>query len=447
MSGILEMKSSLSEKKISESELVGECKRKAESSTLNAYITLTEDKNECRGAFSGIPFAVKDNISTKGVLTTCASEMLSNYVPIFDAYAVECLKNEGAVMVGKTNMDEFGIGSSGETSFYGAVKNPWDVRRAAGGSSSGSATAVAEGTAAFALGTDTGGSVRLPAAYCSVIGLAPTYSLVSRYGLIPYASSLDRIGIITKNARDAALVLDKISGFDVRDMTCSKNKYVYLEDELCRGVNGRKIGVFSGLFSMCSHDVTYGAEKAIGLFSSLGAKINSVEFPFLKEALSAYKIISAAEAASNLSRYDGVRYGKRADGENYDEIAENTRNTYFGEAVKRKIISGCFFSSDAGKEITNGASRIRMAVTNVLDKLLEENDILLLPTAKSLPPILGEGEKTDTDIFTVISSLSGNPSITVPLDKMTGIQIIGRKFAEGDILSAAHALEEAYHGF
>lgn len=446
MNDIASVKKAFSDGKISETELFDLCMKRAEGSDSNAYITRCAYRKEKDGILSGVPFAVKDNFTTKDVLTTCASEMLSEYVPFFDAYVVERLKKAGAVMTGKTNMDEFAIGSTGETSFYGATKNPIDKTRVGGGSSSGSAAAVAEGSAVFALGSDTGGSVRLPAAYCSLVGLAPTYSLVSRYGLIPYASSLDRVGIISRTVSDAAIVLDEISEIDNRDMSNAKTKYTFSEDKIKRGVRKRKIAVAEELFSHCDKKTARNAEQTLEKLSRLGAERVSVSLHFVKEALCAYRIISAIEASSNLLRYDGVRYGKRAAGNGFNEIAEKTRSTYFGSEVKKKILSGCFFASAYGEKYKNGAYAVRKMLTDELEGILHDADALILPSAKTLPPMLNAKSDDDTDEFMVLSGLSGHPSVTVPSGNMTGIQIMGRYFAENDILSVAYALEGTQHG-
>lgn len=448
MSEILRLRKAVEEKKISREELFGEYLKRAKerNSVINSYISFAERKECENGALSGIPCAIKDNLSTEGQKTTCASQMLSDYVPFYDAFAVSELKKSGAAVIGKTNMDEFAIGSTGETSFYGAVKNPLDTRRAAGGSSSGSAACVADKTAVFSLGTDTGGSVRLPAAYNSVIGLAPTYSLISRYGLISYASSLDRVGIIAETATDAAIVLKAVSGKDERDMTNSDRVFAFSEDAIKRGVKNMKIGVAEKLFGDIFPEGAKMSEKALGLMEKHGARIEKIGMDFLTDAMSAYKVISAIEASSNLLRYDGVRYGKRALGDSFEKIAENTRSAYFGREVKKKILFGCCASSSGGEELKNSAIKVRSCVKDIMEELLSKYDLILMPSAKALPPFIGEKDDSDADIFLIPASLSGHPSASVPIGKMTGIQIVGRYFAEEDILRAAHILREAYRG-
>lgn len=443
MSEIIKIKNALSKKLISNEELFCEYLKRAKErqSAVNSYISFCEYEGGEAAELSGIPFAVKDNLSTDGVLTTAGSEMLSCYTPFYDAFAVSELKKLGAAMIGKTNMDEFAMGSTGETSFYGATKNPRDLERVPGGSSSGSAAAVADKTAIFALGTDTGGSVRIPAAYCSVMGLAPTYGLVSRYGLIAYASSLDRVGIFANSAVDTAIVLNAISGYDERDMTNSKRKFDFSVEKLTSGVKGMKIAVAQGLFEDASPEAVKGSEEAVSILEKSGAEIVRADFALTREALSAYSIISAAEASSNLLRYDGVRYGKRAEGKNFDEIVKNTRSSYFGREVKRKILFGCLVTSEGGEEYMKSALSIRCSVRHALEKILAGADLLLTPTAKKLPPYIGEKGDPVTDAFLAPASLSGHPAMSVPTGSMTGLQIIGDYFAEEKILRAAHVLE------
>lgn len=366
---------------------------------------------------------------------------MSDYVPFYDAFAVKKLKEAGAVILGKTNMDEFAMGSTGETSFFGPVKNPIDEERTAGGSSSGSAAAVAEQSAVFALGTDTGGSVRLPAAYSSVVGLVPTYSLVSRCGLIAHASSLDRVGITARNVCDAALVLSIISPHDEKDESNSVRQYVYSEEELSSGVENMRVGIDRELTDRADREQRESVYAAADALKKRGAKIVPVHIGLIREAMAAYRVISSAEASSNLLRFDGVRYTLAADGKDYGEIIENTREAYLGREVKKRIVAGGYFTSK-GREYLDGAENVRTAVKNEFSRLFSLADVLLLPTAKGIAPRLGETGDPDADMFTVPASLSGNPAITVPTGDMTGVQIIGRHFGESDILRAAYAAEE-----
>ena len=439
---IKEIKEALALGKTTERELFDECGKRAENSRLNAYITLTGYEKGKDGPLSGIPFAVKDNLTTRGIRTTAGSKALYDYVPFYDAFAVKKLKEAGAVILGKTNMDEFAMGSTGETSFFGAVKNPIDEKRVAGGSSSGSAAAVAEKSAVFALGTDTGGSVRLPAAFCSVVGLVPTYSLVSRYGLIAHASSLDRIGITAGCVSDAAEVLGVISAHDEADSSNSEKEYIYDEEKIASGIKNMRVGLDHELLMTAGKEQAAGVLAAADALGKRGATIVPVRIGLIREAMAAYRVISSAEASSNLLRYDGVRYGLAEDGQGYEEMIENTKEACLGAEVKKRIVAGCYFTS-AGRKYLTGALNVRNAVKNEFSRLFSGVDVLLLPTAKSLPPLIGEKGDPDSDIFTVSSSLSGNPAVTVPAGDMVGVQLIGRHFAEDDILMAAFAAEEA----
>lgn len=445
MSEILKIKDRLNKKEISEKELFSLYlnRAKAENEKLNAYISLCGESEENKGPLSGIPFAVKDNISTKDVLTTCGSDMLSDYVPFYSAYAVKRLFESGAVLLGKTNMDEFGMGSTGETSFFGPCKNPHDLKRVSGGSSSGSAAAVAAKTAVFALGTDTGGSVRLPASYSGVVGLAPTYSLVSRYGLIAYASSLDRIGIISKDSIDSAILLDIISSHDDMDMTNSVEKYEYLAEDITSGVRGMKIGLLEDWLKFADKKIADTVLRAAEKLSKMGAEIYKIKYGDILQDNAAYKIISCMEASSNLLRYDGVRYGKRETGADYEKIILNSRSSFLGEEVKKRILFGCFVSSFGGEKYKIAAQNIRKRARADFDSVFTEVDAVLAPVAKSLPPYLGEKSDPESDIFTIPASLSGNPAVSVPMEDMIGVQVIGRHFDEKNILRVAHALEEA----
>lgn len=441
LKSIEEIKRAISDGHVTEKEVFGQCKEKASSSCLNAYITLADFEKGGDGPLSGIPCAIKDNLSTKGIRTTCGSKMLSDFVPFYDAFVVEKLKEAGAVILGKTNMDEFAMGSTGETSYFGAVKNPIDNERTAGGSSSGSAAAVAEGSAAFALGTDTGGSVRVPAAYCSVVGLMPTYSLVSRFGLISYASSLDRVGIISRCVTDAATVLQVISPHDKRDGSNSLKEFVYSPEEVMSGVRNMRVGIDEELIGRADKEQREGVSAVISALKKRGAVTVPVSIALVNEAMAAYRVISSGEASSNLLKFDGVRYGLREGGSDYGEMIESTREACLGREVRKRILAGGYFTSK-GRKYLIGAENVRAAVKNAFLRIFSGVDLLVMPSAKGLPPYRGEKSDPDADIFTVPASLSGNPSITVPSGEMTGVQLIGRHFAENDILKAAYAAEE-----
>lgn len=441
---------------------------KENDAELGAYITVCEeealaaaeliDKRRINGEelslLAGIPFALKDNICVKGIRTTCASRMLENYVPSYTATAARRLLSNGAVLLGKTNMDEFSMGSSTENSAFFETKNPISPSRTPGGSSGGSAAAVASGEAVFALGSDTGGSVRQPAAFCGLVGMCPTYSRVSRYGLVAFASSLDRIGILTKSSRDSALVLSAISGYDPLDAT-SANLPSFSAQSAQGAVFGLRIGVISELLTDgASESVRNAVISVASLYRSLGAEVGEVSVPSLKSALSAYYIISSAEASSNLSRFDGVRYGRRA--ESYDGIDElylNSRSEGFGAEVKRRIMLGNFVLS---RGMFDGyykkALVSRESIRADFERVLEKFDILLAPTSPTVAFERGKKRNAPTDIYysdvcTVPSSLAGLPAVSLPFGKdenglPVGVQLIGRAFEEALLYCAGIALEE-----
>ncbi|MGE4546568.1 MAG: amidase family protein, partial [Desulfurella sp.] len=309
---------------------------------INAYISLIENFEQKMNVLNGLPIAIKDNIMLKGSKTTCASKMLSNFESIYDATVIERLKQAGANFIGKTNMDEFAMGSSCETSFFGPVKNPWDKTRVSGGSSGGSAAAVASGLAIAALGSDTGGSIRQPASFCGVVGLKPTYGRVSRYGLVAFASSLDQIGPITRDVKDACLLLSIIAGFDPKDSTSVNIEVPNYTDYLSEDLKGVKIGVYESVLQSVPDYIVRSMENAIDTYKKLGASIQKIDLPHIKYSISDYYILACAEASSNLARFDGVKYGFRADGESLEEMYVNTRSEGFGAEVKRRIMLGTY---------------------------------------------------------------------------------------------------------
>ncbi len=432
--------------------------------SLNAYITTTPevaleaakaadrkiDSGEALSPVEGIPFILKDNICTKGIPTTCASRMLKDHIPIYDAEVWSRLKNSGAVMLGKGNMDEFAMGSTCETSFFGTVKNPHDPDRVAGGSSGGPAAAVAAGLAVFGIGSDTGGSIRQPASFCGVTGLKPTYGAVSRRGLIAYASSLDQIGPITACAEDAATVFDTISGVDAGDMTSRETRPVL--PALTGSVADMRIGVAREFFADISPEIGKAVESAIKTFEKLGARIVPVDFPMLKYCLPAYYIIACAEASSNLGRYDGLRYGYAAeDCEDLDSFICRTRTEGFGEEVKRRIMLGTYvLSSGYYDEYYRKALNVQSAIRRRFDEVFAECDCLLSPTVPTTAFGIDSGldpvEIYQTDICTVPVNVAGLPAISVPCGFSgeglpIGMQVIGRPFREPDIINAALAFE------
>ncbi|HEY5557399.1 Asp-tRNA(Asn)/Glu-tRNA(Gln) amidotransferase subunit GatA [Acetobacterium sp.] len=407
-----------------------------------------------KSPLEGIPYGLKDNLCTQGILTTCASKMLYNFIPPYNAHVYDLLIEEGGVLLGKTNMDEFAMGSSTENSAYKITKNPWDLAKVPGGSSGGSAVAVASDTAFFTLGSDTGGSIRQPASFCGVVGMKPTYGLVSRYGLVAFASSLDQIGPFTKDVEDCALVLNAIVGHDEKDTTSLKIEKKDYTKNLKQGVKGLRIGVAQAFFGEgLQPEVRKSLEDAIAVYKAMGAEIVDVSFQYLDYALSAYYLISSAEASSNLARYDGIRYGYRA--EEYDGLVDlyrKTRSQGFGEEVKRRIMLGTHaLSSGYYDAYYKKAMQVRTLIKEDFEQVFGGCDVLLTPTSPTTA--FGIGEKTSnplemylTDIYTVPVNIAGIPGISIPcgLDNggmPIGMQLLGPVLSEKTILKAAWAFE------
>lgn len=404
---------------------------------------------------TGIPMVLKDNICTKGIKTTCASRILAEFRPPYDAHVAEELAQAGAVLCGKTNMDEFAMGSSTENSGYFATRNPWDLSRVPGGSSGGSAAAVAADEAVFSLGSDTGGSIRQPSSFCGTVGLKPTYGLISRYGLIAYASSLDQIGPITKDVTDAALVLKAIAGYDRKDSTSSSMPVPDYQAALTGELRGLKVGVPSEYFGPgLEPEVKECVEKAIRLMESMGAHVAEAAMPHTEYALPAYYLIASAEASSNLARFDGVRYGYRAqEAEDVVSMFQKTRRYGFGKEVKRRIMLGTYaLSSGYYDAYYLKALKVRTLVKQDFDRAFEKFDLLAAPTASH--PAFRHGEKVDdplamylSDVLTIPINLAGIPAISVPCgfvrDLPVGLQLIGKPFGEETLLQASFAYEKA----
>ena len=403
---------------------------------------------------AGVPMAYKDNICTKGVATTCASKILEGFVPCYDATVVERLSAAGAVSMGKLNMDEFAMGSTSETSHYGPVKNPWDLTRAAGGSSGGAAAAVAAGEVWYAIGSDTGGSIRQPAAYCGVTGMKPTYGTVSRYGLIAYASSLDQMGPIARSAADCAAVLDLIQGKDPRDGTCLDAPTGGLLSSLTGDVKGKKIGLPVDCFGEgLDPEVRTAVLAAAEVLKARGAQVEEFALPVMEYVVPTYYIIAAAEASSNLSRFDGVKYGWRAEG--YEDLTDlycKTRTQGFGSEVKRRILLGTFvLSSGYYDAYYKKALQVKAVIKKAFDEAFAKYDLLLTPVAPTTAPKLGES-LTDplkmylSDIYTVSVNLAGLPGLSMPCGfgskgMPIGAQLIGPALGDGGVLNAAHAFQ------
>lgn len=456
---ILQVKEKIAER--SAEEVTASYLERIKKSSINAYTTVWEgaiekareiDEQGHNGPLAGIPIAIKDNISTKGISTTCSSKILQGYVPPYDAHIIERLKEAGAIILGKTNMDEFAMGTSTESSCYGPTLNPWDKARVPGGSSGGSAAVVAAGEAPISVGSDTGGSVRCPAAFCGVVGLKPTYGTISRYGLISYANSLEQIGPLATCVSDIATLMDVIGGHDARDSTSVKTETVY-KDALADDVSGLKIGVPAEYFGAgIDPAVENSVWDAIQLFEEMGASWEQVSLPHTSYALAAYYIIAMSEASSNLARFDGTRYGYRNEGENWHVMASRTRAEGFGAEVKRRILLGTYaLSAGYHDKYYLKALKVRTLVKQDFDLAFKEFDCLITPTMPT--PAFKLGEKVEdplalylADVNTVPINLAGVPSISLPCGFTDGLpiglQIIGKHFDEATILKAAYSFEQ-----
>ncbi len=437
---------------------------------LNCYITVDRegafqraeevqrkiDAGILTGPLAGVPVAVKDNLCTEGMLTTCASKILQQFVPRYSAQAVHRLTQAGAVIIGKTNMDEFAMGSTTETSAFGPTKNPWNERHVPGGSSGGSAAAVAAGECFMALGSDTGGSIRQPASYCGVVGMKPTYGTVSRYGLIAYGSSLDQIGPLCRDVTDCAALLECIASHDKQDSTSIARMDTDFTKALQKDVKGMRIGIPRDYFTEgLSADVGNSVLKAADVLKSQGAIVEEFDLSLVEYAIPAYYTIAAAEASSNLERFDGIKYGFRAgEREGLHKMYKKTRSEGFGEEVKRRIMLGCFvLSSGYYDAYYLKALRVKALIKQAFDRAFETYDIILSPAAPTTAPRLGESLADPismylSDIYTVSVNLAGLPGITVPCGMDAeglpiGMQLIGNCFAEKKLFRAAFAYEQA----
>jgi aspartyl-tRNA(Asn)/glutamyl-tRNA(Gln) amidotransferase subunit A len=438
---------------------------------LHAFLRVTEDvareqarvvdalltRGEPLSAVAGIPLALKDVLATRGIVTTAGSRVLEPYVPPYDCTAWSRLKEAGSMLVGKTNCDEFAMGSSNENSAFGPVRNPWNLGTVPGGSSGGSAAAVASGEAVWALGTDTGGSVRQPAALCGVVGLKPTYGRVSRYGLIAFASSLDHVGTLTRSVFDAATLLSAIAGHDPMDATSLSDPPADYTRGLEDGVRGLRVGVVEEWMSMegVQPGVAASVRAGVERLAALGASVDVARLAHAEYALSAYYLIAPAECSSNLARFDGVRYGLRVDGTAGDvaEMNFRTRGAGFGDEVKRRIMLGTYSLSAGYYDAYYGqAQRVRTLVIRDFDAAFEQFDVLVAPTSPTTAFRLGERTEDPlamylSDIFTIPSDLSGTPAVSIPCgvgpDGLpVGFQVMGRLRDEATVLRAAFALEQ-----
>lgn len=463
----IEMREKLKNKEISCREIVKAHLDRIEKlePEINAFITVSKEEaleaadrvdekirnNEELGILAGIPIGIKDNISTKGIRTTCASKILENYIPPFDATIVERIKEEDGIILGKTNMDEFAMGASTESSYFGITKNPIDTTRIPGGSSGGSAAAVKAQEVALALGTDTGGSIREPASYCGIVGIKPSYGLVSRYGVVSMANSLDQAGPFGRNVLDTTLLLQAIAGHDEKDSTSMDLEVVDYLKHVEDHVKGMKIGIIKEYMD-ADEKVKEKVLNAIKVFEDLGFEIEEVSMPNLQHALACYYIISTAEISTNLSRFDGIRYGYRAEDFNsLDELYKKTRAEGFGHEVKKRIILGTYsLIKDNIDDYYKKALRVRTLIKNDFDKAFQKVNILLSPTTET--PAIKIGEATDPVAagYTLAINIAGVCALSMPCGEVeglpVGLQLVGDRFKEMDIIKAAFSLEKSLGG-
>ena len=458
---IKEIKKMISQKEISNKEIVQEVyKLINENSHLNAFVTLNEenslkqadnlDNNPSEMALAGIPIAQKDLFCTKGLRTTCGSKILDNFIPPYSATVIENLENAGCISVGKTNMDEFAMGSSNETSYFGNVHNPWGDKLVPGGSSGGSASAVAAGIVPAASGTDTGGSIRQPASLCGITGLKPTYGRVSRWGMIAFASSLDQAGPMARTVEDCALLLNEMCSHDIKDTTSLDEDIPNFENDLNQSLKGKKIGVVKDLdLSSLDNDVVSVYEDSLNEFVSLGAELKDISLPNLALSVPTYYVVAPAECSSNLSRFDGVKFGRRSENpKELEELYIQTRSEGFGDEVKRRILIGSYvLSAGYYDAYYKKAQQVRRLIKKDFDEAFSNVDVIMTPTTRG--PAFEMGSKGSDpiqmyleDLFTISANLAGLPAMSLPngnIDKKPiGLQIIGNFLDESTILNFGH---------
>ena len=460
-----ELMDKLNKNEITSEEIVKSYSKRIEEKEkdIQAFVTITTDTameeakiaSKKNSKLAGIPIGIKDNICTKGVKTTCSSKMLENFISPYNATVVEKIENEGIINLGKLNMDEFAMGASTEYSAIKTTKNPWNLQTVPGGSSGGSAAAVAANLVPWALGSDTGGSIRQPAALCGVVGLKPTYGMVSRYGLVAFASSLDQIGPITKDVEDAALLLNVISGHDEKDSTSVNLPKKDYTKSLVKDVSKLKIGVPKEFFGEgINQEVKKSVETAIEQYKKLGATVEECSLDIANEALAVYYIIACAEASSNLGRFDGIRYGYRTKNfNNLKDIYKNSRSEGFGAEVKRRIILGTYvLSSGYYDAYYKKAQKVRTIIKQEFEKLFKKYDILITPTSPTVAYEIGTKSNNPlemylADLCTVAVNIAGLPGISIPcgVDSQgmpIGLQLIGKPFGEETIIQAAYTYEQ-----
>ncbi len=458
---IKEIKQMISQKDISNKEIVEEVYKLIDkNSHLNAFVTLNKDKsikkaenldnNPSDSSLAGIPIAQKDLFCTKGIRTTCGSKILDNFIPPYSATVIENLENAGCISVGKTNMDEFAMGSSNETSFFGNVHNPWGENLVPGGSSGGSASAVAAGIVPAASGTDTGGSIRQPASLCGITGIKPTYGRVSRWGMIAFASSLDQAGPMARTAEDCALLLNEMCSHDIKDTTSLDENIPNFEDSINESLKGKKVGVVKDLdLSSLDNDVIGVYESSLQEFVSLGAELVDISLPNLSLSVPTYYVVAPAECSSNLSRFDGVKFGRRSENpKDLEELYIQTRSEGFGDEVKRRILIGSYvLSSGYYDAYYKKAQQVRRLIKKDFDEAFSDVDVIMTPTTRG--PAFEIGSKGSDpiqmyleDLFTISANLAGLPAMSLPNgnidNKPIGLQIIGNFLDESTILNFGH---------
>jgi aspartyl-tRNA(Asn)/glutamyl-tRNA(Gln) amidotransferase subunit A len=469
---LLEVSALLEQKKVTSEQLVQACfeviEQKQNLNALNStykeqalrqakQIDEMRSNNKPLGILAGVPIIVKDNISVTGMKNTCSSKFLENYHAIYDATVIEKLKQAGAIILAKANMDEFAMGSSNENSAFGASLNPVNESYVTGGSSGGSAASVKANMAYASLGTDTGGSVRQPASFCGVVGIKPTYGLVSRYGVVAFGSSFDQVGTFTRSVKDGAVMLSTIAGYDERENTSANKQPVNYLNQITGSVAGLKIGIAKEFFSLgMDEDVNTAIQNAIAFYKANGAEIVDISLPNIATGLPVYYVLSSAEAASNLGRFDGIRYGKREEGSTLEQIYTNSRTKGFGREVKRRIMLGNFvLSSGYYDAYYKKGEQVRTLLKEEFKQAFEACDVILTPTSPTTAFRLGEKSNDHikmylSDIYTVVVNVVGSPAISFPCGRgknnmPIGLQLIGKHFDEGTILNAADYFETNYY--
>lgn len=463
---IEELHELLKNKKIDIHKYYEELMKEAEvqQERLNAFVTITKDeamKNldefDENDLLSGIPYVLKDNYNTKGIKTTASSRMLEDYVPVYNAFAVDQLSKHGVHLVGKASMDELAMGGTNKSALTGPVYNPWDVRRIAGGSSGGSAALVASGLVPFATGSDTGDSIRKPAGYCGIVGFKPSWGRISRYGVIPYASSLDHMGMFTRNVRDAAIVLEAMAGRDDRDMTSSFKEVPHYIEHLTSDIKNVKIGVLRSVSDeIRNEEIKENFEMVVNTFKKLGATVEDVTMDktLLRTILPSYTIIANSEATSNHSCLDGIRYGNRQEGETPDDVMINSRTNGFGAHIKRRFILGNLaLATENQEKMFRKAQKVRRIIVEELNKIYDDYDIILTPNCGSVAPLVDEAnddrlsdEYLILENHLALGNFAGTPSLSLPSGFVDGmpiaVNVMGRLFEEQTVLNTAYALEE-----